>query len=55
MEGIPQQKGEQVTVMEAWKIIKILRSETTVMAGFSIDSIDALCKSFFYQYLYLSS
>ncbi|CAG9530713.1 unnamed protein product [Cercopithifilaria johnstoni] len=43
MEVIPQQKSEKITVIEAWKIIRILRSETTIMAGFDIDSIDTLC------------
>lgn len=44
MGGISQQKNEKVTVIEAWKIVKILRLETTMLIGFNIDSIDALCK-----------
>ncbi|VDK75881.1 unnamed protein product [Litomosoides sigmodontis] len=42
MGGILQQKDEEVTVMQAWRVVKILRSETTIMTGFSIDSIDTL-------------
>ncbi|KAL3990308.1 hypothetical protein ACH3XW_31215 [Acanthocheilonema viteae] len=42
IETIPQPKDEKVTVIEAWKIVKILRSETTMMTGFSIDSVNAL-------------
>uniref|UniRef100_A0A0R3RQZ4 REJ domain-containing protein n=1 Tax=Elaeophora elaphi TaxID=1147741 RepID=A0A0R3RQZ4_9BILA len=47
MDGILQKKSGKTTIIEAWKIIKILRSETTMMTGFSIDSIDTLCQSFF--------
>ncbi|VBB33692.1 unnamed protein product [Acanthocheilonema viteae] len=45
IETIPQPKDEKVTVIEAWKIVKILRSETTMMTGFSIDSVNALCNN----------
>uniref|UniRef100_A0A8R1TQI5 REJ domain-containing protein n=1 Tax=Onchocerca volvulus TaxID=6282 RepID=A0A8R1TQI5_ONCVO len=47
MGGISQQKNEEITVIEAWKIVKILGSETTMMTRFNIDSIGALCKSSF--------
>ncbi|EJD75986.1 serine-type protease inhibitor [Loa loa] len=45
MAGISQQRSEKVTIIEAWEIVKILRSETTLMTGFSVDSIDALCNN----------
>ncbi|VDO62434.1 unnamed protein product [Onchocerca flexuosa] len=45
MGGISQQNNEKIAVIEAWKVVKILRSETTMRTRFNIVSIDALCKS----------
>ncbi|VDN03576.1 unnamed protein product [Thelazia callipaeda] len=43
VKDVSQQKKE-VAVVEAWKVVKILRSETNMIAEFKIDSVDSLCK-----------
>ncbi|OZC10116.1 hypothetical protein X798_02706 [Onchocerca flexuosa] len=48
MGGISQQNNEKIAVIEAWKVVKILRSETTMRTRFNIVSIDALSWSVLY-------
>lgn len=46
MREASQQRNYEVAVVEATKVVSILRLETNMVTEFSVDSIDTLCMCF---------